>query len=69
MTTRVEAGIRHDHSTLADLYRGLAKTFAVWADRRRQRRNLAMLDDRMLADIGLDRACAEHEANKPFWVS
>ena len=32
-----------------------------------ERRHLATLDDRLLADIGLDRADAMAEADKPFW--
>lgn len=32
-----------------------------------QRRRLADLDDRLLADIGLDRVDAMQEAAKPFW--
>lgn len=39
----------------------------LWLHRRRSRRHLAMLDDRMLADIGLDRYMAAQEASKPFW--
>jgi uncharacterized protein YjiS (DUF1127 family) len=35
--------------------------------RRRQRRALLKLDDRMLADIGLSRQQAEQEGRKPFW--
>lgn len=38
-----------------------------WLDRARERRALARLDDRMLADIGLGRAEAWAEADKPFW--
>ena len=33
---------------------------------RRQRRALLALDDRMLKDIGLSRADAWHEANRPL---
>lgn len=33
----------------------------------RQRNDLALLDDRMLADIGLTRDEAETEANRPMW--
>lgn len=35
---------------------------------RRQRHDLAGLDDRLLADIGVTRAQARHEACKPFWA-
>ncbi len=38
-----------------------------WLDRTRERRALAKLDDRMLADIGLSRADSGAEADKPFW--
>jgi len=33
----------------------------------RSRRHLAELDDRTLKDIGITRADAEYELNKPFW--
>ncbi len=39
----------------------------TWQERANQRRNLASLDDRMLRDIGIDRAAARREAEKPFW--
>jgi len=35
---------------------------------RKSRRQLAELDDRLLRDIGLDRATARHEADKGFWA-
>ena len=35
--------------------------------KRRERQHLLELDDRMLADIGLTRAQAEHEARKRPW--
>lgn len=38
-----------------------------WMDRSRQRAALGRLDDRILADIGCDRATAAAEADKPFW--
>ena len=34
---------------------------------RRTRHMLAEMDDRMLADIGVGRGQAHHEANRPFW--
>ncbi|MHA7850148.1 DUF1127 domain-containing protein [Roseovarius sp.] len=33
----------------------------------RQRRSLARLDDRALADIGLDRDTAQTESRRPLW--
>ncbi len=38
-----------------------------WYRRARQRRQLADLSDRQLADIGISRAEACAEAGKPFW--
>ena len=39
----------------------------AWQARADDRRNLAELDSRTLADIGLTRADALKEASKPFW--
>ena len=45
----------------------------VWIDVRqavavqRTRHLLAQMDDRALSDIGLSRAEAGHEANRPIW--
>jgi uncharacterized protein YjiS (DUF1127 family) len=36
-------------------------------DRTRQRRALALLDDRLLRDVGLSRADVEREYSRPFW--
>jgi uncharacterized protein YjiS (DUF1127 family) len=38
-----------------------------WLERSRQRRQLGGLSDHMLRDIGLTRADAWAEAEKPFW--
>jgi uncharacterized protein YjiS (DUF1127 family) len=46
---------------------GLVTTLRAWRRRTRDRAELAALDDRMLADIGLSRAEAEFLGNKPFW--
>lgn len=40
---------------------------ANWNDRYRQRIHLAQLDERMLRDMGLTRADAVGEYDKPFW--
>ena len=42
-------------------------TVREWNRRSRERHQLAALDDRMLADIGLTHADREFLANKPFW--
>ncbi|TVO73610.1 MAG: DUF1127 domain-containing protein [Sedimenticola selenatireducens] len=36
-------------------------------ERKRQRNALLKLDDRMLSDIGVNRAEADNEGSKPFW--
>lgn len=33
----------------------------------RSRHQLAQLDDRLLRDIGIDRATARYESARPFW--
>jgi uncharacterized protein YjiS (DUF1127 family) len=40
---------------------------AQWHDRMTQRRQLKDLDDRLLADIGVNRIDACNESAKPFW--
>jgi uncharacterized protein YjiS (DUF1127 family) len=42
-------------------------TLSEWRRRSRDRTHLAMLDDRMLRDIGVNRADLWREINKPFW--
>jgi uncharacterized protein YjiS (DUF1127 family) len=39
----------------------------LWLERARQRRQLRELSDHMLRDIGLTRADAWAESEKPFW--
>lgn len=41
----------------------LGALFGLW----RQRRALASLDDAALDDIGVSRACAVQESERPFW--
>lgn len=36
-------------------------------DIRRERRVLATLDDRMLRDLGIDQATAQHESSRRWW--
>jgi uncharacterized protein YjiS (DUF1127 family) len=50
--------------------RGLDKAFGAlieWPKRANQRRRLAELNHRELADMGISRADAWMEASKPFW--
>jgi uncharacterized protein YjiS (DUF1127 family) len=39
----------------------------LWHETSRQRKHLAMMDDRLLRDIGLTRADVARETEKPFW--
>lgn len=47
--------------------RGLVTRGRAYAERRRQRHFLALLDDHALRDIGLTRGQAWFESQKPFW--
>ncbi len=47
---------------------GLVALWRRWAERIRQRRALAELDDRLLADCGLTREEVRREIEKPFWI-
>lgn len=42
-------------------------TIMTRAELAKSRRQLAELDDRLLRDIGLDRATARFESNKSYW--
>jgi len=44
-----------------------ANCLHLWRERAAQRRSLLTLDDRILRDIGINRAVASNEARKPFW--
>lgn len=46
---------------------GLIATAVTWLGRRQSRNRLALLDDRLLRDIGLDAGTAADEIAKPFW--
>ena len=45
----------------------LAERVIAWHERVRSRRILASYDDRMLRDIGIDRAAVENESTASFW--
>ncbi|MGE0121105.1 MAG: DUF1127 domain-containing protein [Dongiaceae bacterium] len=42
-------------------------TLSLWRRRFVERRAIAVLDERLLRDIGMAREVAEREAAKPFW--
>jgi uncharacterized protein YjiS (DUF1127 family) len=52
---------------LAALMRAAVAVVRACHQRARQRGHLRRLSDRQLADIGITRADANHEAAKPFW--
>ena len=47
--------------------KGYAQKIKIWKDRSQQRKALAKLDDRLLADIGYSTVQAAEEFSKPFW--
>ena len=56
------------HKThVGDILLRLFESLAKWQQRARSRRDLMALDDHLLKDIGLSRADAWQEADKPFW--
>jgi uncharacterized protein YjiS (DUF1127 family) len=52
---------------LSDAGHWTLATLREWFRRSRERHQLAQLDSRMLADIGLTQADREMLVNKPFW--
>lgn len=50
-----------------DILKRSSKTFSLFYQRHRTRKELAQLDDRLLKDIGLSRADRYNEIRKPFW--
>lgn len=65
--TATRIGLRPHRSYVLAAVIGAFEQLAVWQERRRQRFNLARLDDRMLRDIGLSTVDVQHEISKPFW--
>lgn len=58
---------RHNQQSWQSTTAALITRLNTWYQRSHQRRQLALLSDRQLDDIGLDRATALAEAAKPFW--
>jgi len=55
------------HNPLAGSIGALGRTVSTWRSRARMRRELAMLDHRMMRDLALNPGDIEFEVNKPFW--
>ncbi|WP_420547049.1 DUF1127 domain-containing protein [Curvivirga sp.] len=62
--------------TMADIMSGFGSAVAsvvaaarTWQARVEERKHLASLDARLLDDMGMTRADALREGNKPFWMS
>lgn len=53
--------------TLRDHFARALRRVRVWRERTCQRAVLADLDDHLLRDIGVTRAQARRECEKPFW--
>jgi uncharacterized protein YjiS (DUF1127 family) len=72
MTTQ-HATLHRHHATrapgasLRDLLSRALDAIDAWQERTRMRRGLAMMDDRLLRDIGLTRDDVRLELRKPFW--
>ncbi len=62
-TSLLASGLFHPVRIL----RNAARTVANWSARSRQRRALALLNEDLLRDIGVNRYHAKREAEKPFW--
>jgi uncharacterized protein YjiS (DUF1127 family) len=61
------AGARRSAHSAGNAVPRLFGALREWRRRSKGRTQLATLDDRMLADIGISRDDAEFLANKPFW--
>ncbi len=59
----IQSELREGMSVFAKLVSRVRR----WRELSRQRRELAQLSDDLLKDIGLSRADALREANRPFW--
>jgi uncharacterized protein YjiS (DUF1127 family) len=54
-------------TSLGEIIDAGAMVLLAWSERASQRRDLLGLNDRELHDIGLSRADAVAEGDKPFW--
>jgi uncharacterized protein YjiS (DUF1127 family) len=66
MALPAQTAVHKSERPKSHLRRALA-LFGVWQRRLRDRRELTLMDDRSLRDLGLTRYDALYEASKPFW--
>src|SRR6516164_5946393 len=66
MALPAQPAVRECKQPASHLRRALA-LFDIWRQRLRDRRALALMDERSLRDVGLTRCDALYEARKPFW--
>lgn len=56
-----------EHKRKSDWIVRFFDAILLWCERDHQRHVLGHLDDRLLSDMGCDRATAAHESDKPVW--
>jgi uncharacterized protein YjiS (DUF1127 family) len=66
ITLPAQPAVRECDQRTSHLRRALA-LLDIWRRRLRDRRALALMDDRSLRDLGLTRYDAFYETRKPFW--
>jgi uncharacterized protein YjiS (DUF1127 family) len=66
MTTLVQ-GKKLQGSTFLHALAVIAGQMQKWIDIHHQRKQLALLDEHMLQDIGINKEYVKKEINKPFW--
>jgi uncharacterized protein YjiS (DUF1127 family) len=63
-----DISLHHGFSTpLAGSLGALGHVIATWRGRARMRKELTMLDRRMMRDLALNPGDIEFEISKPFW--
>ena len=62
-----EAWLPQGWRTLGAAFEDAVDVILTWRERTQTRRQLMLLDDRLLRDIGINRVQAQSEAEKPFW--